>query len=104
MAVTREDVKHVATLARLGLSEARADELVGQLNTILGHMDVLAKVDTKKLEPVVGVGAGSLPLAPDRGPSVPLEREIATFAPQQRDGFFLVPRLATHETAEDSGA
>ena len=102
MSVTRDDVKHVAALARLGITDARAEEFTAQLNTILGHMDVLAKVDVKKMEPVAGVGSDSAPLHADHGPSVSLERPIADIAPQMRDGFFLVPRVASHEAAEES--
>lgn len=102
MAVTHEDVRHVATLARVGLSDARAASLVAELNTILGHMEILSKVDTSTLEPVVGVGVEGLPLQGDRGPAVALTRELKDFAPAVRDGFLLVPRLATHETAEGS--
>jgi aspartyl-tRNA(Asn)/glutamyl-tRNA(Gln) amidotransferase subunit C len=102
MAVTRDDVMHVAALARLGLTEARAESLVAELNTILGHMDVLSKVKTDKIEPVVGIGAESTPLEADKGPAIPLSREPKEFAPSMRDGFILVPRLATHETAEES--
>jgi aspartyl-tRNA(Asn)/glutamyl-tRNA(Gln) amidotransferase subunit C len=102
MAVTLDDVRHVATLARVGLSDARAASLVAELNTILGHMDVLSRVDTSRLEPVVGVGAAGLSLQEDRGPSVALARKLEEFAPSMRDGFLLVPRLATHETAEGS--
>ena len=46
MAVTLDDVRHIAALARLGLSEDRAASLVAELNTILEHMDVLSKIDT----------------------------------------------------------
>ena len=102
MAVTREDVKHVAALARLGMTDDRAALFTAQLNTILGHMEVLEKVDVKKLEPLVGVGSDRAPLQPDQGPSVALDRPVSDIAPQARDGFFLVPRLATHETAEES--
>jgi aspartyl-tRNA(Asn)/glutamyl-tRNA(Gln) amidotransferase subunit C len=102
MAVTLDDVRHVASLARLGLSDARAASLVAELNTILGHMEVLSKVDTSRLEPVVGVGAESVPLEKDEGPAIPLSREPTEFAPAMRDGFFLVPRLSTHETADES--
>lgn len=102
MAVTREDVKHVAALARLAMTDDRADQFTSQLNTILGHMDVLSRVDTKKLEPVVGVGAESAPLQDDCGPSVKLDAPIEEIAPSVRDGFFLVPRLSTHEAAEES--
>lgn len=101
MAVTRDDVLHVASLARLGMTPQRADEFSAQLNTILGHMDALSKVDTRKLEPVVGVGAESAPLQPDQGPAVSLSRPLADIAPSLRDGFFLVPRLSTHETVEE---
>jgi aspartyl-tRNA(Asn)/glutamyl-tRNA(Gln) amidotransferase subunit C len=102
MAVTREDVKHVAALARLGLTDDRADQFTAQINTILRHMEVLSEVNTDRLEPVVGVGAESAPLQEDKGPAVPLETPIEKFAPQVRDGLFLVPRLSTHETAEES--
>jgi aspartyl-tRNA(Asn)/glutamyl-tRNA(Gln) amidotransferase subunit C len=97
MGVTRDDVKHVAALARLAVTDERAEQFTVQLNTILGHMDVLARVDTEKLEPIVGIGAERAPLQEDRGPSVPLERPIEEIAPEVRDGFFTVPRLSTHE-------
>ena len=102
MAVTRDDVKHVAALARLGLTDERAGQFTAQINTILQHMEVLSKVDTDRLEPVVGVGAERAPLQQDKGPSVRLDTPIEQFAPQVRDGLFLVPRLSTHETAEES--
>ena len=94
MAVTDDDVRHIAALARLGLTDERARALVGELNGILGHMDVLAKVDTERR-------AGGdrrrrragCPLRDDRGPPFPLARSLDAFAPSMRDGFFLVPRL-----------
>ena len=102
MAVTLEDVRHVAALARLGVSDERAAALMAELNTILGHMEVLSKVDTGRAEPVAGVGADSLPLEKDAGPAVGLNSKLADFAPSVRDGFLLVPRLATHETGEEN--
>jgi aspartyl-tRNA(Asn)/glutamyl-tRNA(Gln) amidotransferase subunit C len=100
VAVTLDDVRHIAALARLGLTDERAASLVAELNTILEHMDVLSKVDTTAIEPVTGIGAASLPLRPDVGPQIPLSREREAFAPSMRDGFFLVPRLSTHEDPE----
>lgn len=102
MSVSIDDVRHIAALARLGLTDARAQELVGELNGILAHMDVLAKVDTKDVEPITGIGASGTPLREDRGPSQPLEHSIETFAPKFENGFFLVPRLATHEDAGEA--
>jgi aspartyl-tRNA(Asn)/glutamyl-tRNA(Gln) amidotransferase subunit C len=102
VAVTLDDVRHIAALARLGLSDERAQALVGELNTILRHMDVLSKVDTEGVEPVVGVGAAGAPLRPDGGVRMSLGREREAFAPRMQEGFFLVPRLSTHEDAEAS--
>lgn len=101
MSVSIEDVRHIAGLARLGLTDDRAAALVNELNGILAHMDVLAKVDTGDVEPIAGIGASGAPLREDQGPSVPLAHAIDTFAPQFEQGFFLVPRLATHEDASD---
>lgn len=102
MSVTIDDVRHIASLARLGLDEPRARSLVAQLNTILEHMEVLGKVDVGGVEPMAAVGSAGLPLRADGGPPIPLARPIEDFAPQTRDGFILVPRLATHEDAEES--
>jgi aspartyl-tRNA(Asn)/glutamyl-tRNA(Gln) amidotransferase subunit C len=97
MAVTVDDVRHIASLARVGVADDRARTLVAELNTILEHMDALSRVDTSSVEPLAAVGVESAPLRGDSGPYVALERPIAAFAPSVRDGFFLVPRLSTHE-------
>jgi aspartyl-tRNA(Asn)/glutamyl-tRNA(Gln) amidotransferase subunit C len=103
MAVTIDDVRHVAELARLGLDPERARGLVTELNSILGHMEALSKVDTAGVEPTAGVGASGTPLRADSGPPPPLARAPQAFAPAMRDGFFIVPRLSTHEAAEGAG-
>ena len=102
MAVTIDDVRHIASLARLGLSEQRAAAIVQELNTILTHVDELAKVDTAGVQEAIGVGAEGLPVRKDGGPPFPLARALDAFAPSVRDGFFIVPRLATHESTEEA--
>jgi aspartyl-tRNA(Asn)/glutamyl-tRNA(Gln) amidotransferase subunit C len=101
VAVSLEDVRHIAALARLGLSDERARELTGELNTILGHMDVLSRVDTSGM-PAGEDAAHGMPLRADAPPADALARRPEAFAPSVRDGFFLVPRLATHETEEEA--
>lgn len=101
MAVSESDVRHIAGLARLGLEPARIPSLVGELNTILSHMDALSKVKTGGVGEATGVGTGGMPLRDDAGPQLPLARPLAAFAPQVKDGFILVPRLATHEATGD---
>ena len=103
MSVTNDEVRKVADLARLAVAEERLPALVAELNGILRHMDVLSKVKTGGSLPAEGVGASGTPLRSDESRPTPLERPIADFAPAMRDGFLLVPRLATHERAADEG-
>ena len=99
MSVSLDDVGHIAALARLGLPPDRLEVTAAELNTILAHMDVLSKVPTDGVPEAVGTESG-MPLRRDHGPPIPLLRSPDSFAPEQRDGFFLVPRLATHEDPE----
>lgn len=101
MPVTVDDVRHIAALARLAVSDERARTLVGELNTILAHMDVLSTVDTASVDLSAGVERGA-PLRADAGPQLPLARSRDAFAPRMADGFFLVPRLSTHEDPESA--
>jgi aspartyl-tRNA(Asn)/glutamyl-tRNA(Gln) amidotransferase subunit C len=104
VAVTRDDVLHIAELARLGVDSARADELTKELSAILAHMEVLSQVDTTAVAATAGIGAEGTPLRPDVGVAPLMERTLGSFAPVMRDGFFIVPRLATHEDSAESGA
>lgn len=96
--VSEDDVRHVAALARLGVDPARVSSLVSELNGILEHMGVLACVESGRERWDVGGTRSETPMRSDVGESsVPLVIPRETFAPEMRDGFFLVPRLATHE-------
>ncbi len=90
----------MAALARLGLSDERVQALVGELNGILGHMEVLQQVDIggASLDPDVTQG---LRMRDDVPAPIALHRAREDFAPSMRDGFFLVPRLATHGSTGD---
>jgi aspartyl-tRNA(Asn)/glutamyl-tRNA(Gln) amidotransferase subunit C len=101
MAVTHDDVLHVAELARLAVDPQKLDNLVAELNGILAHMDVLSQVDTKDIEFAKFAPAEGTPLRQDSSPPIPLRAPIESFAPSMRDGFFIVPRLASHEEGTD---
>ena len=103
MSVTKKDVLHVAGLARLGLTDERAEALTRDMNTILEHMDVLAKVDTSSVANLA-IDVTGMRLREDDGapPPAPLAAPPAKFAPEFREGFFIVPRLATHEDTESA--
>jgi aspartyl-tRNA(Asn)/glutamyl-tRNA(Gln) amidotransferase subunit C len=111
--VSVDDVRHVAMLARLGLTDQRARELTQDLNTILEHMDVLSRVDTRGVDEasafgavaaVQGGGERGMRLREDKGPPIPLAEPPEAFAPEMRAGFFIVPRLSTHEDALDESS
>lgn len=97
--VTVADVRHVAALARLGLTDERAAELTRDLNTILEHMDVLSRVDTKGAAEATASGE-AMRLAPDKGPAIPLMEPLSAFGPAVKGGLIQVPRLSTHEQAD----
>lgn len=77
------------------------DELVEELNGILIHVDALRQVNTEGVMGTAGVGDRGAPLRTDEGPQIPIDGPRSAFAPAMRDGFFVVPRLSTHEDAAD---
>jgi len=93
--ISEADVRHVARLARVGLDDGRIPELVAELNGILSHMDALQQVALPSNN-VQDLGTNAMPLRDDDSGAVPLQRTREAFAPAMQDGFFLVPRLATH--------
>ncbi len=97
MAVTPDDVRHVAQLARLAIPESELGAYVAQLNSILGHMEVLQQVPSAGLAQAAEEARDGMRTRPDQPGAVRLEVTREQNAPQMRDGFFLVPRLATHE-------
>ncbi|MCA9858939.1 MAG: Asp-tRNA(Asn)/Glu-tRNA(Gln) amidotransferase subunit GatC [Thermomicrobiales bacterium] len=55
MALTLADVDHVATLARLGLTDAERERMRDQLSVILDHIGELAELDTDSIPPTASV-------------------------------------------------
>lgn len=90
MALTAEDVLHIARLARIALSEDDVERFAAQLSGILDHFAALSALDTEGVEPT----AHPLPLSNVmRGdlvaPSLP-RAEVLANAPEQEGGFFRV--------------
>jgi aspartyl-tRNA(Asn)/glutamyl-tRNA(Gln) amidotransferase subunit C len=94
MSVALDEVRRIAALARIGIPEDRLPALAQELSGILAHMAVLQRVDTSGV--VTSADATQTPWRADHGPPIPLLRPLDAFAPEVRDGFFIVPRLATH--------
>lgn len=101
MAISETEVRYIASLARLALPPERIRELAGDLNAILQHMDVLSRVAPDVSAEPPDEPLRPAPMRPDEGPPIHLERPMTAFAPALRDGFLLVPRLATHGDPSD---
>ena len=91
--ITRQEVEHVARLARLELSEEEKARMTEQLDAILGYMDKLNQLDTSQVEPMTTVIPMVSVMREDEvRPSLPLEEALAN-APDREDAFFRVPRI-----------
>ena len=89
--IDREQVLHVARLARLRLDEEEVERMAGELSGILGHVDRIAELDLEGVEPTSHVVALENVLRPDGPwPSLPPEVVLAQ-APEPFEGAFRVP-------------
>ena len=92
MSVERDHAKRIASLARLHFEDAELTRITQELNHILEHVEALrslgadqpGEAPTSDATSTRGSGADR----PD-----PLEDEIGSFAPDWREGFFVVPPL-----------
>lgn len=92
--IDETDVRHVARLARLELDESEVARLTRELEGVLAHMDRIAGLELEPAGPDPE-GRGLTPvLRPDRPDADPLAFGPEAMAPDWRDGFFVVPRLA----------
>ncbi len=93
MALTIEQMRHVAKLARLELSDEKLLQLMGHINALMSHFERLQALPTDEVEPT----SHSIPVYNafrEDVPGTPLPREDALAnAPQARDGLFIVPRI-----------
>lgn len=92
MSVSRDEVLHVARLARLRLSEAEVTRFTDQMNDILSHVEALAQVESTSA-PAVDIALGPAPLRADEPGADVLDRPPEALAPGWTDGFFTLPRL-----------
>lgn len=91
--ITRDDVAHLAKLARLALADDELDELAGQIKDILQHVNVITELDTE------GVEAMSHPVAIQNVAHEDVikpclsQEEVLSQAPEVEDGRIVVPQI-----------
>jgi aspartyl-tRNA(Asn)/glutamyl-tRNA(Gln) amidotransferase subunit C len=89
--IDREQVLHVARLARLRLDEEEVERMAGELSGILDHVDRIAALDLEDVEPTSHVVDLENVLRPDEPrPSWPRD-EMLKSAPDPADGAFRAP-------------
>jgi aspartyl-tRNA(Asn)/glutamyl-tRNA(Gln) amidotransferase subunit C len=93
--VTKEEVKHIAGLARLEFDEKELDGFTGDLNNILGYIDQLKEVDVAGVAPLESINEdveSNVFRKDEVGPSLSREEALKN-APKAADGYFLVPKV-----------
>jgi aspartyl-tRNA(Asn)/glutamyl-tRNA(Gln) amidotransferase subunit C len=94
--ITEQEVRYVAGLANLNLSDAEVARFQGDLDQILGHMDKLNELDTGSAAPMSQVlfeAEDTATLRPDE-PVPPLGNQAALAnAPESGAGYFKVPQV-----------
>jgi aspartyl-tRNA(Asn)/glutamyl-tRNA(Gln) amidotransferase subunit C len=98
MALDKATVAHIATLARIRLTEAELALLAEELSQILDWVEQLNEIDTSAVEPMASVAASGLPMRDDRVTDGNRREEILgnaprTAPPSGKAGFFAVPKV-----------
>jgi aspartyl-tRNA(Asn)/glutamyl-tRNA(Gln) amidotransferase subunit C len=93
MPLTIEEVRHVAHLARLRLSDQELEQMQTDLSHILDYIDMLKEVDVANVPPTAQVAdLFNVMREDDTRPSLPREDVLAN-APEQQDGMFRVKAI-----------
>lgn len=93
MALSESEVRHVAMLARLALTDEQVETLRDELNSILGHIDTIQQLDLEDVRPMTH----AIPIVNETRPDVVrpgLSRQDALLnAPDAEAGAFRIPRI-----------
>ena len=93
MKITRDEVRRVAALARLELSDDEVARMTGHLDSILSYVAKLDELDTTGVVPTTHTQAVVNAFREDAvRPSLPREQALAN-APERSDEAFVVPRI-----------
>ena len=93
MAITREEVLHVARLARLAMSDDESDRLGGQLSAILDYVKQLDRLDTRDVVPTSHAIETGTPFRDDVVEPFGDKEALLANAPDRLNDCFRVPRI-----------
>ena len=93
MSLTLEQVRRVAHLARIEISDAEAESTLGHLNGIFSLIEEMQAVDTRGVEPMAHAQDLAQRLREDRVTEVDRRAAFQSVAPETEAGLFLVPKV-----------
>jgi aspartyl-tRNA(Asn)/glutamyl-tRNA(Gln) amidotransferase subunit C len=93
MSLSLDDVRRIAHLARIEITEPQAAATLAQLNDIFGMIEQMQRVDTTGVEPMAHPLGGVQRLRADAATESIDRDDTLKNAPAQQDGLFLVPRV-----------
>jgi aspartyl-tRNA(Asn)/glutamyl-tRNA(Gln) amidotransferase subunit C len=93
MSVSTQQVRHIAKLARIAMSDDEIERLAPELNNILGWIEQLGEVNTDGVEPLTAVIDQKLRLRDDVVTDGNIRDEVLANAPDAQHGFFAVPKV-----------
>ena len=93
MSVSNEQVRHIARLARIAMTDEEIARLEPELNAIIGWVEQLAEVNTDGVEPLTAVIDQKLRLRDDVVTDGNIRDEVLANAPEAHHGFFAVPKV-----------
>ena len=90
MNISREEVLHIALLARVGLTDEEVDRFAGQLSHILENFEILKQIDTTGVVPTTQSIALKNVIKPDEVAPSLSARDVLANAPNQEEGYFRI--------------
>jgi len=93
MSLKTDDIRKVASLARLAVSESEVDATLAQLNGIFGLIEQMQAVDTANVEPMSHSQDLTQRLREDEVTEANQREAFQAIAPQVEQGLYLVPKV-----------
>ncbi len=93
MSLDKATVAKIARLARIKVPDEDLAALAGELSNILDWIEQLNEVDTQDVPPMTHVAAMKLKWRHDEATGAPPRDDLIANAPEERDGFFCVPKV-----------
>ena len=93
MKITREEIRHVANLAKLELKDTEMDTFLDQVGDILGYIKKLDQINTKDVSLTSHAVSMTNAFREDEEHDSPGAEKGLANAPKKEDGFFIVPKI-----------